>query len=160
MVQIVLDDGLTSFSCWISSFSCSSRSCSCSCFWFGTWFSSPDKSLSSQTRPEEPCLLKDTADLCKPAMASLSLWILLAETKIFTFELYIYDLKRLSFLTFTYRNRQSRGKIKGNNGSQRGNSVKHINISLFFLFFAFFLLRSKSNKRKDLFKIFIIFGNL
>lgn len=29
---------------------------------------SPDRNLSSHTKPDEPCLLKDVVDLCKPAI--------------------------------------------------------------------------------------------
>lgn len=33
-----------------------------------SWLSSPERNLSSQTNPEDPCLLKETADLCKPSI--------------------------------------------------------------------------------------------
>lgn len=35
--------------------------------------SSSERNLSSHTRPEEPCLLKEIADLCNPAIAAASL---------------------------------------------------------------------------------------
>lgn len=41
------------------------------------WFKSPDKYLSSHTNPDDPCLLNDVVDLCKPSIFfSFSLLVL------------------------------------------------------------------------------------
>lgn len=55
----------------ISGFSSSFRPDSLSDVVAAAFFNSPDRNRSSQTSPDEPCLLKETADLCKPSMAGI-----------------------------------------------------------------------------------------